>query len=149
MENGKYNKTPIIGPKTKIFCALSRIITGDNQFCRTRAITCKGLYLANEIICSCTLFSVKLEYFPYEKPVQDSESEHYKQTSILYTNENLVWIRCFLFSTTNLKGNATKFLDICPVLLPICTAAITIKGIITYSGIFLHEFWLPPLSLSL
>jgi TM2 domain-containing membrane protein YozV len=62
VENGKYDKTPIIAKKTKIFCAFSRIVTGDNQFCRIRAITYKRLHLANEIICGCALVLVKLEY---------------------------------------------------------------------------------------
>ena len=56
------NMTKHNSSKNKHFCAFSGIIIGDNQFCRIRAITCKGLHLANEIICSCTLFSVKLEY---------------------------------------------------------------------------------------
>jgi DNA-binding XRE family transcriptional regulator len=60
VENGKYSKTPTIA--TRIFCAFSRIVTGDNQFCRIRAITYKGLHLANKITCICTLVLVKLEY---------------------------------------------------------------------------------------
>jgi uncharacterized membrane protein len=39
VDNGKYGKTPTIATKTKIFCAFSRIVTGDNQFCRIRTIT--------------------------------------------------------------------------------------------------------------